>query len=175
MQASDILSALETLDPEVDEHWTEDGAPRLDVVGKFIPNVTREQVTRAAPLFTRSKPELPDLTAAKEEAEAAQLTADELQRKATEAAAVAKRKAEVVVAYEERIRDAHDLTRANMKWIQSQNEQELLRFKRQRHLDQIINDAGGPAQVGPCALQKNTAARIRAARKTRVLPAPSGK
>jgi hypothetical protein len=171
MNASDILSALETLDPEVDDHWTEDGAPRLDVVGKLLPNITREQVTRAAPLFSRSKPELPNLEAAREEAEAAQFSADELMRKAKEAQEVAKRKAEVVVAYEERIRDAHDLTRANMKWIDSQNKQDLLKFKRQQHLDQIISDAGGPAQVGPCALHKNTAARIRAARRTRVLPA----
>lgn len=51
----DLQTALKQLDPKNDAHWTGDGLPRLDseVLNKAF---TRNQVTREAPLFTRSNP-----------------------------------------------------------------------------------------------------------------------
>lgn len=55
-----ILTALKQLDPANAEHWTGDGAPRLDVLAKLmkVSNVKRGDVTEAAPLFTRENPSL---------------------------------------------------------------------------------------------------------------------
>lgn len=44
----DIKHTLKQLDPALDEHWTSDGAPRLEVVSDFLGvPVTREQVIEA--------------------------------------------------------------------------------------------------------------------------------
>lgn len=51
-----IKKALARLDPSNDDHWTDDGAPRLGALG--IDGLTRPEVTRAAPLFTRDNPTL---------------------------------------------------------------------------------------------------------------------
>ncbi len=55
---SKILEALKKLDPANPNHWTEDGSPRMDTI-KFMSgdaSLTREQVTAAAPGFSRSAP-----------------------------------------------------------------------------------------------------------------------
>jgi hypothetical protein len=52
-----IRAALAKLDPKNDEHWTENGNPRLDALG-FTPTPKRADVTNAAPLFTRTNPTL---------------------------------------------------------------------------------------------------------------------
>lgn len=53
----DLRTALKQLDPKNDAHWTGDGLPRLDseVMNKQF---TRQQVTREAPLFTRTNPSM---------------------------------------------------------------------------------------------------------------------
>lgn len=53
-----ILDALKKLDPANDNHWTEDGAPRMDTVKMLAgnPGLTREAVTAAAPGFSRAVP-----------------------------------------------------------------------------------------------------------------------
>jgi hypothetical protein len=53
-----ILQALKLLKTEDDGHWTADGLPRLDVIGDIVQNkaLTRDDVTRAAPTFTRDNP-----------------------------------------------------------------------------------------------------------------------
>lgn len=50
-----IQDALKNLDPANDDHWTMDGAPRVDVVAGLIENqnITRADITNAAPDFTR--------------------------------------------------------------------------------------------------------------------------
>lgn len=54
-----ISEALATLDPQDSEHWTEDGAPLLEVIGKLVEApITREAVLEIAPLFTRLNPQL---------------------------------------------------------------------------------------------------------------------
>lgn len=55
-----ILTALKQLDPANADHWTGDGAPRLDVLAKLmkVSNVKRGDVTEAAPHFTRDNPTL---------------------------------------------------------------------------------------------------------------------
>jgi hypothetical protein len=50
-----IRFALAKLDTLNDDHWTENGLPRLDALG-FKEKVTRVEVTAAAPLFTRANP-----------------------------------------------------------------------------------------------------------------------
>lgn len=52
---SKITEALSKLDPNNDNHWTQDGLPRLDTVKILAgnPSLTREAVTAAAPNFNR--------------------------------------------------------------------------------------------------------------------------
>lgn len=52
----DIRGALSRLDQKVDSHWTTDGLPAVEAVKQLSPafkNVTRGQITAAAPAFTR--------------------------------------------------------------------------------------------------------------------------
>ncbi len=51
-----INEALATLDPDNDAHWTGDGMPRMDVLQKLtnVPDLSRTQVTNAAPDFSRA-------------------------------------------------------------------------------------------------------------------------
>lgn len=54
-----ILAALATLSAENADHWTGDGLPRLDVLNKIVGSpVTRQQVTEAAPGFSKSNTSL---------------------------------------------------------------------------------------------------------------------
>jgi hypothetical protein len=54
--ADDVVKALISLDPKNDEHWNEDGLPRLDQVSKLAGrNVKRSEVTDADPTFNRAK------------------------------------------------------------------------------------------------------------------------
>ena len=57
-----ILEALKQLDANNDDHWTTDGHPRLDAVKELMGGtaVSREEVTKAAPAFSRSNLELPN-------------------------------------------------------------------------------------------------------------------
>ena len=51
--SKNITDSLSKLDPANDNHWTQDGLPRLDTI-KILsgdPSLTREQVTAAAPDF----------------------------------------------------------------------------------------------------------------------------
>lgn len=59
-----ILSALRQLDVNNDNHWTADGAPRLETVRMLAkdPAVSREALTQVAPGFSRAKG-LPDVPA----------------------------------------------------------------------------------------------------------------
>lgn len=49
-----IIEALKGLDPENNEHWTADGAPKLSALK--IEGVTRAEVVKAAPHFNRLNP-----------------------------------------------------------------------------------------------------------------------
>lgn len=52
---SKILEALGKLDPSNDNHWTNDGLPRIDTVRMLAadPTITRETITAEAPNFSR--------------------------------------------------------------------------------------------------------------------------
>jgi len=67
-----IIEALSKLDPANDEHWTADGAPKIDALG--IEGVKRADIVKAAPHFTRSNPafETPAQAKAREEVAIAQ-------------------------------------------------------------------------------------------------------
>lgn len=49
-----IIRALKTLDTANDEHWTTEGAPRLEALQ--LAGVKRAEVTAAAPHFSRTNP-----------------------------------------------------------------------------------------------------------------------
>lgn len=54
-----IIEALQKLDVDNDNHWTEEGLPRLDVLKDIIgETVSRVDVTNAAKTFTRKNPVL---------------------------------------------------------------------------------------------------------------------
>jgi hypothetical protein len=79
----DIVAALDLLDHENDDHWTEEGLPRVDVVNDLLggdEQVTRQDIKEAAPKFMRLKStetvnneddDLEDLTEGKETTSAA--------------------------------------------------------------------------------------------------------
>ena len=52
-----LNEALEALNPKHDDHWTADGMPRMDALHALLghEDVTRADVTNAAPDFTREK------------------------------------------------------------------------------------------------------------------------
>lgn len=50
---TEIRAALLKLDAKNDDHWTEDGLPRVDALG-LPKGIGRQAVTAAAPLFTRA-------------------------------------------------------------------------------------------------------------------------
>jgi hypothetical protein len=52
----DLKHALALLDPNVDDHWTADGQPRIDVVRDILDGetVSRQEIIDAAPHLTRS-------------------------------------------------------------------------------------------------------------------------
>lgn len=54
----ELFEKLKTLDPKNDEHWTDQGLPRVSVLG--IQGLNRKDITDAAPLFTRDNPALPE-------------------------------------------------------------------------------------------------------------------
>lgn len=52
-----LIEALLELDPDNPNHWTSDGLPKVDAL-RFAtanPSLTRDDITTAAPLFTRDK------------------------------------------------------------------------------------------------------------------------
>lgn len=61
-----IVAALAQLDPKNDNHWTDEGNPRMDTVKLFAGDstITRDAVTAAAPGFSRANFTLPDDKAA---------------------------------------------------------------------------------------------------------------
>lgn len=75
---SKILEALGKLDPSNDNHWTNDGLPRIDTVRMLAadPSLTREAITAEAPNFSRqtlaasvvSEPKVTEAAAVKGEA-----------------------------------------------------------------------------------------------------------
>lgn len=165
MHVQTIFKALESLNPDDDDHWTSDHAPRLDVLEPLLPGVTREMIRQAAPLFNRQNPELPDLVAERAAAEEAMRIAQDAENAAIEARKHANAKREVVKNHEAEIRDRHTLTRQNRRWIQSQFDADKARAAHQRTIDEAIKNAGGPNMIGAHPVEKNMAARIRAERK----------
>ncbi len=59
-----ITAALAKLDPANDNHWTADGAPRIEAVRMISGDqtISRDDITQAAPMFTRSNAMLPSDT-----------------------------------------------------------------------------------------------------------------
>ncbi|CAM0068767.1 hypothetical protein VPHK251G3_0008 [Vibrio phage K251 g3] len=52
-----LIEVLGQLDPTVDDHWTQDGVARLDVVSALMESqVTRVQIQEVAPKFSRANP-----------------------------------------------------------------------------------------------------------------------
>lgn len=65
MEIKEALGQLDTFD---DDQWTQEGAPRTDVVGELVgEKVTRQQIIDAAPKFTRSNPVIDGLETKEDE------------------------------------------------------------------------------------------------------------
>lgn len=171
MHTREVIDALKVLDHEDDDHWTVDGAPRLDAVQ--LPGLTREMITHVAPQFARGNPDLPDLDADRAAAEKAMLVAAEAQVMADEAKKKALQLATKIVTNDRQIQDSHSLTRANQAWIKSQMEADAARHARAKHIDSLIRDAGGPKQIGRHPVEINEAARNKAKRRNITLPPPA--
>lgn len=169
MTRSSIIEALKKLDVENDEHWTVDGAPRLDVLAAQFPGLTRSMVTQVAPLFSRKKPNLPDLDAIRDASEKAQLDAQDAARVADEKEAVAKKAAREAAILDTPIHDRHRLTRENQAWVKAQLENDNKRAARQGALDTILKQAGGIDQIGAHPVERHIAARVVAERKNIVV------
>lgn len=75
--AVDALAILQQLDPSNADHWTSDGLPRVDVVSALAGGVqvTREQITNAAPKLTRESAAAALEAASAGEADGAEKTA----------------------------------------------------------------------------------------------------
>jgi len=170
MQIKDIHAALRTLDPENDDHWTIDGAPRLDALIDLV-GMTREKLNQAAPLFSRTNLELPDYEAIKAAVEEAERRAIEAEQAALKLKQDAKDAASSLAALDARIQDSHSLTRANQKWLESQNKAILERVDFQKRISAVIGEAGGVKNVGKHPIEVNEAARIRSKRRNVTLPA----
>jgi len=165
MSVAEILKVLSQLDVEDDEHWTENGAPRLDVLQALLPGITRDRVLRAAPKFSRSNPEVPDLEALRQQARERQEELTRAVAEAKEAEEEGRKELEGIESMFKQQADAHALTRANQTWIASQNAVGLQRMERAKVIDALIADAGGAKNIGRHPIEINTAQRIKAARK----------
>lgn len=64
MTEKTIIAALAKLDVSNDAHWTGDGLPRIETVRLFAGDsaLSRDDVTMAAPQFTRQAPALPGVS-----------------------------------------------------------------------------------------------------------------
>lgn len=60
MKSHEILESLSKLDPDNDEHWNQDGQPRLSAIGE---GVSRHEVQAVAPQFNRNSADLPEVEA----------------------------------------------------------------------------------------------------------------
>lgn len=165
MSVAEILKILAKLDVKNDEHWTENGAPRLDVVQQLYPGVTRDLLGRAAPRFCRTNPELPDLDKMRAEASARMEDAKRKVVEAKEAETTSQRELAEIEALHQQVKDSHALTRANQTWIASQNAVQLQRMERAKVIDALVADAGGQKAIGRHPVEVNTAARIKQARR----------
>lgn len=160
MNKADIIEALKTLDTAEDKQWTSDGAPRLDVLQKKFAGITRQMITSAAPLFSRTNPALPDLEAMRAEAEKAAVEADNAAIEAKQAEVKARRAAAVVANIETPIQDRHTLARANKTWYEAQIENDRLRATRQDALDNLLGAAGGSDQIGQHPVERAIADKV---------------
>jgi hypothetical protein len=165
MSVAEILKALSRLDVENDEHWTENGAPRLDVVQKLMPGVTREMLVRAAPKFSRRHPEVPDLEAMRQQAQERMAELQRAVAEAKEAEEEGRKDLERIESLHRQVHDSHALTRANQTWIAAQNAVGMQRMERAKLIDALVADAGGAKNIGRHPIEVNTALRIKAARK----------
>lgn len=90
---SEVLKALQGLDPQNDEHWTDQGLPRLAALGG---KYSREQITQAAPDFNRATAHEQAVAEVEDSLEAQIAEADKVFKAAQEAYDEAKRELEKV-------------------------------------------------------------------------------
>ena len=165
MSVAEILKVLSQLDVKNDEHWTADGAPRLDVVQRMYPGVTRDLLVRVGGKFSRKNPVLRDLDKEREEARLRMEQAEQEALQARERQEAARKEMEAIEGLHQQVKDSHALTRQNQAWIASQNAVQLQRMERGRKIDELVADAGGAKNIGRHPVEVNTALRIKAQRK----------
>lgn len=142
MKSEQIKDALENLDLDNDDHWTQDGAPRLDAVGK---GVTRQEILSVAPHFTRNHPSF-DLPPGLEPKEVENVRPEETQ----------------VLNKPQHILEME----SNLAYLASQAEQRKLRAQRTRNVNSTIAAGGGP--IGRSPIDQKISRTNRAARRGRM-------
>lgn len=140
MKSEEIKLSLESLDLSDDNHWTDDGAPRLGAVGK----VTRAEINAVAPHFSRSHPsfDLPEGLEPKVEEPLPEVV-------------VPQNKPQHILEME-----------SNLAYLASQAEQRKLRAQRTRNVNSTIAAGGGP--IGRSPIDQKISRTNRAARRGRM-------
>lgn len=157
MKPNQILESLSLLDPTEDEHWTQEGLPRLDMVGE---GVTRKEIQAVAPLFNRKSSVLPEAEPELTPAEVKKTLEEELldvqkrtndAKAAIEAARQAKIDAEKAlydaqmaleqIRYDEKAKDTRTDTEINMDYLKSEFNQRLMRAQRRKHVHELLEMA----------------------------------
>lgn len=182
MKSDQILESLSQLDPDNDDHWTQDGQPRLGAVGE---GVSRQSILDVAPLFSRKNPVLPEQLSDEEveqvlgdELEAIQQAKDEAEdeiRKAVEAREAADAKLAAAedklndIRRSELFRDTRSDTEINRDYLRSEFEQRLQRAKNQSTMREMLEAAGATGRdfrmLTGSPLDRNIAARVKMSRR----------
>lgn len=160
MKPDQILEALSKLDPANNDHWTQDGSPRLGAVGE---GVTRKDIIDVAPLFNRKSVELSEPQEAPTEEEIlaeVQSAAQEfkarkdaaqqeykdalLAKKTAEDRIEAAKKLVSKLADEEQAKDPRTPTQINMDYLKSEHQQRMQRFQQHNAVIQHLQSSGLP-------------------------------
>lgn len=152
MKPDQILESLSLLDPADDEHWTQEGLPRLDMVGE---GVSRKEIQAVAPLFNRRNAEVPEppepeptreeLEAAmrvrKLEAEVALKSAVKVRNEAIKAVADAE-KVIAGLAMEAREIDKRSDTEINQEFLNADFQNRLKKAEQREQASRLLAQAG---------------------------------
>lgn len=172
---TDMLKALAKLDPSNDDHWTADGAPRIEVVENYLEAKTsRKEIIAAAPTFTReiaaadvqptvqpepeaaatpAEPEAPEAPAVAVEADPLAELQARLDAANAAAAAIEKEKAAAQAAIDAAI-EAQAKTPTHIsnqleiqRFLQAQQEQRIARGEARRNLAEAGVDLRGLQEI----------------------------
>lgn len=163
-----IVQALDMLDPSDDEHWTEDGSPRVDKVREItgIEDLSREEITDAAPQFMRPSTEPEETPVGQVEEEKPKEEVAELSPVEEEPEVSDEEAEQRMTAYGRAMDDLdNNITAINQELADKKNA--LLEAKAERARVQEERDAEFPPK-SPAEAYREVVARAHAERASRV-------